>query len=213
MSAGADSYHKPTRSESDNLPIESLDDLGLSDSLRDAIEKHHGWINLRPERSPTSDDNLVIALNAKIIAALLNDRATIVSVNDAAAVVSPEVIAALAAGSITSVPNTESYSPTVSEPFMNQLDKNSATRLRALRQRLSELPSDGPAPAIKLLLKLPGLWQRDQIVVECPLLAWEPKPFPTEFTVDLGDSPLIAPSFRNERAVVMTWSLLDWREE
>lgn len=78
---------------------------------------------------------------------------------------------------------------------------------------MSEVQDGAELPRIRLLLSMPGMWQHDQLAIECSLMNWEPWAFPTTFTVDLGDSLFVPPAFRSEFAETGTWGILDWREE
>ncbi len=210
---GSDSHHKPVGGKVGEMEASPLDDDELSEPLRQAIDAHQGWICVRAEADMTADADRVKALQAKITGALLNDLASVVILDGKAALMSADAIATLTSGSTSSLKNTESYSSNVKEPLMNELDKQSTVRLRALRKRLSEIPEESVAPKITLLLKVPGASQRDRTLIEYPLLQWEPKAFPTEFTVRFGDSPLVAPGFRGELAKTPAWSVIGWREE
>ena len=213
LTKGSDSYHKPADGEAGETETSAMEDDELSELLKQAIDNHQGWISLRAEADVSADTDRVKALQAKIMGVLLNDSASVVIVGGKAAMVSPDVIKTLASGSISGLEHTESYSPIVTEPLMSELDKHSTARLRALRKRLSEIPDGAAAPTITLLLNTPGASQRDRTLIECPLLQWDPKAFPSKFTVSFGDSPFVAPCFNGELAKTSAWSVIGWREE
>ena len=84
--------------------------------------------------------------------------------------------------------------------------------MRALGKRLTEASEDAEVPRINLILNAAGSGGRDQLLIEARLLSWEPAGFPTDFAVNLGDSPLLPATFRKEIAKANRWNILDWHE-
>lgn len=119
----------------------------------------------------------------------------------------------LASGKTDGLSGAASYTISVEEPLMSAINAASGAGLRSLRKRLSEFQVGAELPKIRLLLSMPGMWQRDQLAIECTLIKCDPLAYPTTFTIDLGDSPFVPPTFRGEFTETGSWGILDWREE
>jgi tetratricopeptide (TPR) repeat protein len=211
---GTDQYHKPAGTAVDSDDTSTQDGEALPEPLKQAIDDHQTWICLYSEaRTTASDAADAEPLFAKIVAALLNDSTTVVSIASETAPMSAALQTALAGGTTDDLPSAVSYTIPGAEPLNAAMSTTSETRLRALRKRLSEFPDGAELPKIRLLLSMPGLWRRDQLAIECSLIRWEPPAHPATFTVDLGDSPLVPPTFRGEYAETDAGGILDWREE
>ena len=211
---GPDQYHKPAGSAVDEGDTSLQDDETLSEPLKLAIDDHQAWICLHAEASTTTRDAAdVKSLSARIVAALLNNKTTVVSIDSETAPMSAALQTSLASGTTDDLPAAVSYTIPGAEPLMTAMNAASGVRLRALRKRLSEFQDGAEMPKIRLLVSMPGMWQRDQLAIECSLIKCDPPAYPTTFTIDLGDSPFVPPTFRSEFAETGTWSILDWREE
>ena len=211
---GSDQYHKSTGSAVDEDDTSLQDDETLSEPLKQAIDDHQAWICLHAEASTTTRDAAdVKSLFARIVAALLNDKTTVVRIDSETAPMSAALQTSLASGTTADLPAAVSYTIPGADPLMTAMSAASGAKLRALRKRLSEFQDGAELPKIRLLVSMPGMWQRDQLAIECSLIKWDPPAYPTTFTIDLGDSPFVPPTFRSEFAETGTWGILDWREE
>lgn len=211
---GSDQYHKPDGSAVDGGDTSLQGDETLSEPLKRAIDQHQAWICLHTEASTiTTDPSELKSLFARIVAALLNDKTTVVSIDSKTAPMSAALHTLLASGIIAPLPVAVSYTIPCADPLMTAMTSSSSARLRTLRKRLSEFQDGAEPPKIMLLMSMPGMWQRDQLAIECTLVKWGPPAYPTTFTIDLGDSPLVPPTFRGEFAESGTWSIVDWREK
>ena len=211
---GTDQYHKPAGSAAEDDDSSLQDDQLLSERLKLAIHDHKAWICLHAEASTTTRDTADVKLPfARIVAALLDDNTTVVNIGVESAPMSVALQTSLASGATDGLPAAETYTIPGEEPLMSAMSEASGARLRALRKRLSEFQDSAERPKIRLLLSMPGMWQRDQLAIECSLIKWGPLAYPTAFIVDLGDSPFVPPTFQSEFAETGTWGILNWREE
>lgn len=209
---GSDQYHAPVGSQLDN-EADLFEANGLTDSLKQSIREHQGWMLIRQEAGAIADsDNDSNSLFQKLVAALSHENASVLLLSYQAVPMSDELRSLLQNGQIVDLPLAETFAISGTEPLLSALDAISAARLRALGKRLAETSENSEVPMINLILNAAGSGGRDQLLIEARLLSWEPAGFPTDFAVDLGDSPLLPATFRKEIAKANRWNILDWHE-
>ena len=211
---GSDSYDKPAGIVSDRHEESTTEDLQLSEPLRQAIDEHKSWISLILEGNiPDANNDDLQSLFAQVVAALINEKTTVINLDSQSLLITAEVRTELTAGKTKELPGAESFSITGSDPLSTAFGNDSDARLRKLRARLDEISEGEEMPNIILTIVAPSLWGRDQLLMECSLQNWQPRGYPSTFTVDLGDSPFVPAAFRREFVETNSWSIKDWREK
>ena len=210
---GPDQHHRPDGSTTLDMDAMLIDDVVTSESLRDAVNNHHGWISVCIEGGRGLDEYQIMArLAGRVSASLINNNTVAIATNYTIAPVTPSTTTALTNGDLYDLPGAEDGWSDTADPLVSELRIRADARLRELRKRISMLPDAADLRKIRLLVSLPGAWGRDALMFETPLVSFTTPAFPTSFVVNLPESPMIPPAFQNEHVEISAWNILDWSE-